>query len=166
MYSPACIQVQPSLGALLTLIESPQKGTYKLQRINPEYNTPSYHTMSKTTLEQHLLLLQQLLESLPPSLPEPSVSSYSFHLNAKDVEDLGYEGALNWMLENTLGLRVHGLKLRERGSGIVGVVQVLEEGILKCPKSAILEKWLDDLIASVQAAGAISEVLIILFGMH
>ncbi|KAG8688434.1 hypothetical protein FRC11_005450 [Ceratobasidium sp. 423] len=89
------------------------------------------------------------------SLPEPKVSSYSFHLDTEDVEDIGHEGAINRMLENTLGLRVNGLTLRERGSGIIGVVKVLEEGMLRCPKSVILEKWLDDLLTLSQSAGAI-----------
>ncbi|CAE6512041.1 unnamed protein product [Rhizoctonia solani] len=110
--------------------------------------------MSKT-IEQRLLLLWQLLEGLPSTLPEPKVSSYSFHLDAEDVEDIGHEGAINRMLENTLGLRVNGLTLRERGAGIAGVVKVLEEGMLQCPKSAILEKWLNDLIALSQSAGAV-----------
>ncbi|KAH7332960.1 hypothetical protein B0J17DRAFT_709399 [Rhizoctonia solani] len=86
----------------------------------------------------------EALEGLSTSLPEPNAPSYSFHLDAEDVEDLSYEGQ---MLDNTLGLRANGLTLRARGLGITGVVQVLENGVLKCPRSAILEKWLSDLIA-------------------
>ncbi|EUC60732.1 DUF659 family protein [Rhizoctonia solani AG-3 Rhs1AP] len=59
------------------------------------------------------------------------------------------------MLENTIGLRATGLELRERGSGIIAVVRVLDGGLTECPESAILAKWLDDLIALAQSAGAV-----------
>lgn len=91
--------------------------------------------------------LHWLCACLPPTLPEPQVSSYVISLDPEDVEDMGQVGALNRALENTIGMRAHGLVIRERGIGVQHLVDVLREGLEKCKdgRDAILEKWVEDL---------------------
>ncbi|KAG8915683.1 hypothetical protein FRC00_001317 [Tulasnella sp. 408] len=80
-------------------------------------------------------------------LNRPQVSSYIISLDPEDVEDMGQVGALNRALENTVGMRAHGLVIRERGTGVQHLVDVLREGLEKCKdgRDAILEKWVEDL---------------------
>lgn len=110
------------------------------------------------TIQTKLRNLRDALKALPLSLPQPKNSSYSFLLDAEDLDDIGYEGALNRALENSLGLRANGLKLRERGPGIISLVPVFEEAFSKCPGSAILEKWVDDLVDVARSASTTAEV--------
>ncbi|KAG8895199.1 hypothetical protein FRC01_012511 [Tulasnella sp. 417] len=94
-----------------------------------------------------LRTLHWLFTCLPPTLPEPQASSYIISLDPEDVEDMGPVGALNRALENTVGMRARGLVIRERGTGVQQLVDVLREGLEKCKsgRDAILEKWVDDL---------------------
>ncbi|KAF8594606.1 hypothetical protein BDV93DRAFT_565233 [Ceratobasidium sp. AG-I] len=103
---------------------------------------------------EKLQQLNHLLNGLPSKLPCPPITSYSFSLDEEDLEDLGVEGATNQALENTLGLRANGLVLQERGAGLLAVVDILAAELLKCPHSAILEKWINDLISAAQDLGA------------
>ncbi len=54
---------------------------------------------------------------------------------------------MNNTLKNQFGLRAKGpIVFRERGPGLLAVVDALREGLEAAPRSVILQKWLDDLI--------------------
>ncbi|KDQ11173.1 hypothetical protein BOTBODRAFT_46510, partial [Botryobasidium botryosum FD-172 SS1] len=71
--------------------------------------------------------LWQLLENLPKTLPEPSLSSYNFAIDPEFTKDEGLEAAINRQLEITIGHRAHNPKLRERGHGILAVIPLFEQ---------------------------------------
>ncbi|KAF8427658.1 hypothetical protein L210DRAFT_3652517 [Boletus edulis BED1] len=106
-----------------------------------------------------LHLLRLYLENLPERhLPYCSLaeSNYRFHVFAIDPEweeDIGMEGAANRELEVRLGSRAKGpIVLTECGPGLSSVVDVLAKYLTKFPSSAILKKWVSDLIESAKGA--------------
>ncbi|KAF8131224.1 hypothetical protein EV363DRAFT_1399018 [Boletus edulis] len=106
-----------------------------------------------------LHLLRLYLENLPERhLPYCSLaeSNYRFHVFAIDPEweeDIGMEGAANRELEVRLGSRAKGpIVLTERGPGLSSIVDVLAKYLTKFPSSAILKKWVSDLIESAKGA--------------
>ncbi|KAH7918558.1 hypothetical protein BV22DRAFT_1041698 [Leucogyrophana mollusca] len=105
-----------------------------------------------------LSTLQFYLSNLPATLPVPGgfTPGYGFDffgLDDDDVADIGEEGALNRALEVAFGTRKNGpIVFTERGPGLEGVVGTLEEHLEKSPNSAILKKWVDDLITSAKLA--------------
>jgi hypothetical protein len=111
-----------------------------------------------TSIATKIKTLRLYLSLLPKSLPLPSADGgiYQFqHFNLDNdwVADIGEEGAVNRELEVRLGSRQKGLiQLKERGTGICGLANVLEEYLRKYPTSVILEKWLSDVMNSVQLA--------------
>ncbi|KAG8979812.1 hypothetical protein FRB94_010823 [Tulasnella sp. JGI-2019a] len=99
---------------------------------------------------ERLELLLTLLQSLPLSLPTPNPSAYYFEPDDQDIKDESYEMAVNRALENSIGLQALGLRFHERGKGIECVVPILCYALQHhCPRSAILYKWIDDLIRAV-----------------
>ncbi|KIJ07798.1 hypothetical protein PAXINDRAFT_89809 [Paxillus involutus ATCC 200175] len=111
---------------------------------------------TETKLKLHKL--QAYLNQLPDSLPlkNEAESDYGFDffgLGDTDEEDLGLEGAVNRQLEIRLGQRNKGpVRLKERGSGIAGVISILDNYLTELPTSIILKKWVDDLISSAELA--------------
>lgn len=130
---------------------------------------------SQTTA--NLKKLQAYLENLPDTIPictevDGTYGFDFFNVDDEDMEDLGVEGAVNRQLEVRLGHRQDGpIIFRERGPGLTEVVTVLESHLTWLSGSAILLKWLDDLIeAAVQAyqkAGCpVSEMSLTKMGLH
>jgi hypothetical protein len=111
-------------------------------------------TPTMKALEQ----LHHYLVNLPTGLPLPDQgkSQYSFESFALDtdwVEDVGEEGAINRELEIHLGSRAKGpIQLVERGPGICALHDVLRDSLGKYPTSAILKKWLSDVVQSARTA--------------
>lgn len=101
--------------------------------------------------------LRLYLTHLPATLPcQPSDSEKNFNSFAPDAEwlaEVGLEGAVNRQLEVALGSRANGpIQLKERGPGVVALADVLEQYLEKFPGSAVLEKWLADIIGSAVSA--------------
>ncbi|KIK94252.1 hypothetical protein PAXRUDRAFT_143295 [Paxillus rubicundulus Ve08.2h10] len=111
-------------------------------------------TETKLKLRKLRVYLNQLPDSLP--LKNEAESDYGFDffgLGDGDEEDLGLEGAINRQLEIWLGQCNRGpVRLKERGSGIVGVISILDNYLTERPTSVILKKWVDDLISSAELA--------------
>ena len=108
--------------------------------------------------------LQQILENLPTSLPEPAATDSRFgHFigfvpDPDDVEDIGtVEGAVNRALEVAFGADARSkgiLSINERGPGICGLIDALRVYKNACvnPESdAILLKWIEDIRAGAEA---------------
>ncbi|KAG6369201.1 hypothetical protein JVT61DRAFT_15632 [Boletus reticuloceps] len=97
------------------------------------------------------LYLESLLEGQLPycSLTE---SNYTFHIFAIDLEweeDIGREG----VVEAQLGSHVKGpIVLTEQDPGLSSIVDVLGKYLTEFPGSAILKKWVSDLIESAKVA--------------
>ncbi|KAG8945457.1 hypothetical protein FRC00_010100, partial [Tulasnella sp. 408] len=94
-----------------------------------------------------LKLLEKQLNRLPASLPSPSLeqSSYQWHLDDDFLNDEGIVAATNQTLERVMGMRVNGLTIRERGKGILGVIEVLNMALKNEPSNSIIDKWIDDI---------------------
>ncbi|KAI0356376.1 hypothetical protein OH77DRAFT_1401645 [Trametes cingulata] len=96
--------------------------------------------------------LRVLLAALPNSLPlvQPTQSKYKFHefgLDEDDVEDMGLLGAVNRQLEVRLGPRTcknDTFELKERGTGVEALADVLTRYLEEFPNNELLLKWLDD----------------------
>lgn len=109
-----------------------------------------------------LTRLETLLKTLPSSLPllELEKSSYQWQLDEEFLQDEGVVPATNQMLERVVGMRASGIKIRERGMGIQGVVKVFEGVLQHAPRDAIMEKWIEDMTEAARQAhvdGAPSE---------
>ncbi|EIW76615.1 hypothetical protein CONPUDRAFT_84591 [Coniophora puteana RWD-64-598 SS2] len=112
--------------------------------------------MDHSTL-QLLADLRSYLETLPDNLPITSKINFAYYQpNDVDIKDKGYEGAVNHALEMAFcpqSRRDGPIVLKERGPGLVAVVDVLQDTIAKCraqseksSDSAIMLKWARDLI--------------------
>ncbi|KAG8916260.1 hypothetical protein FRC01_003273 [Tulasnella sp. 417] len=77
-----------------------------------------------------LKLLEQELNRLPASLPSPPIqqSSYQWHPDSGFLNDEGIVAATNQMLERVMDMKASGLTIRERGKGVLGVIEVLSLG--------------------------------------
>lgn len=109
-------------------------------------------TLTPAAIEENLLELDKLLESLPKSLPlldaDQSCSRklLSFHpLPVNWLTDIGEVGTVNRQLEVIFGTRASGLKLKERGSALETVTVILRHYLKLYPDDLILQKWLIDL---------------------
>ncbi|KAG6369202.1 hypothetical protein JVT61DRAFT_15633 [Boletus reticuloceps] len=91
-----------------------------------------------------------------PIAPSPSQITGSIHVFAIDPEweeDIDMEGAANRELEVQLGSRAKGpIILTEHGPGLNSIVDVLANYLTKFLSSAILKKWVSDLIESANGA--------------
>ncbi|KIK90848.1 hypothetical protein PAXRUDRAFT_151004 [Paxillus rubicundulus Ve08.2h10] len=119
-------------------------------------------TETKLKLRKLQVYLNQLLDSLP--LKNEAESDYGFDffgLGDGDEEDLGLEGAINRQLEIWLGQCNKGpVRLKERGSRIVGVISILDNYLTELPTSNIMKKWVDDLISSAELAFETAKCLV------
>jgi hypothetical protein len=97
--------------------------------------------------------LQILLNNLPIPLPT-SFAMYDFIYFSPDPEAVelygSEEAALNNVLEATFAPKGRKVgpcpfELLEKGPGLVAVVEVLRDVLTKCPTSAIMAKWVEDL---------------------
>ena len=95
----------------------------------------------------HYLLIGNQYYNFETYKPEPEV-----------VQDYGAEGALNQDLENIFCPkgRVGPICLKETGPGLEAVAEVLDKWIEKHPKSVVLQKWVDDLIAATEYVAEVS----------
>lgn len=115
---------------------------------------------SPAEVATQLQRLRKLLSALPHSLPLDA-GHYNFigYQPDKELEeDFGSAAAVvNRALEITfcpLG-RNTGVTLKERGQGLVAVVDVLETHQKEKSMGAVMEKWIDDLTAAAISAGAV-----------
>lgn len=127
------------------------------------HSSDQVHLMNAQEVEERLSLLHLGLSSLPLSIPK-SNQYYFFDVFAPDpekVEDFGEEGAVNHALEVAFcpDSRKSGpIVFKECGTGLDAVVDVLRKYIEKFPYSAVLQKWIIDLEAAVQAVQAVQAV--------
>lgn len=108
-------------------------------------------------VDDKLLELYYCLSSLPSSLP-CSTKYYNFTafgLDPEEEKDIGVDGAVNHAFEITFCPegRHNGIQLKERGPGLLAVVDVLREYNKQFPRHAILQKWVLDLLESALKAG-------------
>ena len=113
-------------------------------------------------IEDHLETLKILLLDLPDSVPNSS-QFYCFTNYKPDpekVEDFGGEDcAVNHALEITFcpqGRRDGPIVLKEKGPGLVSVVDVLDQWTQAYPSSVVLQRWVFDLIDAAKHLGAVS----------
>lgn len=134
---------------------------------NPEFHSTHSYEMAvelhtPAEIEDHLETLKILLLDLPDSVPDGS-QFYNFaHFvpNPEKVEDFGGEDcAVNHALEITfcpLGRRDGPIISKEKGPGLVSVVDVLDHWTQAYPTSTVLQKWVFDLIEAANHLGAVS----------
>lgn len=114
-------------------------------------NEDTVRLLTSKEMQTKLRSLGSLLANLSDSLPlNPGHYNFvGFSPSSEAVDDFGEEGALNHALEIAFGSRAKGpIQLRGRGNGLCAVVVVLEKYIARSPKSAILQKWVEDLITA------------------
>lgn len=118
-------------------------------------------------LDERLTTLNSLLIGLPDSIPA-SDSRYNFTGYAPSEDDKGLygeEGALNHDLEVIFcpqSCQNGPIELTERGLGLRAVVGVLREFLKRFPASAILQKWVADLISAAKQSGAVNSLPIVM----
>jgi hypothetical protein len=125
------------------------------------------------SVQQQLKMLRFYLRRLPTSMDNPIISVYnfsSFSLPNDLVEEIGEIQAIDKELEARLGVRKHGLKLRERGFEIEVLVDLLEEWTNKTSGDVMLEvpgnlhgeiliqKWISDILRAAQNAFEDAEI--------
>ncbi|KAG8719148.1 hypothetical protein FRC08_003560 [Ceratobasidium sp. 394] len=115
--------------------------------------------LSQVQVFNLLMTLDQLLRTLPSSMPCPSSnqSCYAklllFHpLPSNWVEDIGIVGTVNWQLEVVFGTCAFGFKLKERGPVLESVIPVLCQYLFAYPGDVILQKWPHDLVHAASNA--------------
>ena len=103
-----------------------------------------------------LTYLQVLLDHLPDSIPFCDIKStvYNFSVTEDDVIDFGDENsAINHILEISFGewSRTNGvIPIKEKGPGIVSVVDVLQRCLTRDSNDARFILWLENLSKSVE----------------
>jgi hypothetical protein len=114
-------------------------------------------------IDDQLETLKILLLDLPDSVPNGDQYynfSKDFVPNPEKVEDFGGENcAVNHALEVAFcpgGQRDGPIILKEKGPGLVGVVDLLDTWTQAYPQSTVLQKWIRDLIDAAQHLGAVS----------
>lgn len=103
------------------------------------------------------LYLKNLPDSLPFSAPDSNVNQLlHFSLDEEWVEDIGEEHTVNRSLE--VALKNFGprndegvFKITERGPGLEALPGVLQRWLGKYPDALLLQRWLQDSIASAKA---------------
>lgn len=123
--------------------------------------TMSVRVLSPEELEIQLCRLHNVLSSLPESLAYSS-QHYFFENFAPDPDAVEYTGSIeegvNKALENILAPkgRIDSIELRERGPGLVAVVNVLRKYTKDYPTNVVLQKWIFDLIeAGLKYGGSV-----------
>jgi hypothetical protein len=113
-------------------------------------------------IKDRLKTLKTLLLDLPDSVPDGG-QHYDFVHFVPDpdkVEDFGREDcAVNHALDITFcpqGRQDGPIILKEKGPGLVSVVDVLDHWTQAYPTSAVLQKWVFDLIDAAKHLGAVS----------
>lgn len=120
--------------------------------------TMAVQLLSPREVDDKLLELYYCLSSLPQSISS-SAKYYNFvgyGPDPEDVENFGSEdSAVNHSLEVTFCPegRKNGIQLKERGPGLVAVVDVLRKYNKQFPGNAVLQKWIGDLLESALKAG-------------
>jgi hypothetical protein len=111
--------------------------------------------------KNELIKLRHYLMHLPTSLPNTS-NTYTFQTFTWDPEKAedfgGIDAAVNHALEIAFcpqGRKRGSIVLKERGPGLVAVVDVLAMHIKNFPNSAVLQKWVFDLIDAAKSHGAV-----------
>jgi len=115
-----------------------------------------------TEIEDQLETLKILLLTFPDSVPNGNqfYCFGDFELDPNKVEDFGgADCTVNHALEITFcpqGRRDGPIILKEKGPGLVSVVDVLDNWIQAYPDLAVLQKWVFDLIDAAKHLGAVS----------
>jgi hypothetical protein len=110
--------------------------------------------------------LQLYLTHLPASVPDKSEFYHfeSFTWDPEKAEDFGgIDSAVNHAFEIIFcpqGRQSGPINFKEQGSGLVAVVDVLEAHIKSFPKSAILQKWIFNLIDAAKNHGVVRCIII------
>jgi hypothetical protein len=118
--------------------------------------------LTQSEIGNHLKTLKNLLLNLPDSVPTGN-QFYRFEHFVPDpekVEDFGGEDcAVNHAFEVTFcpqGRRDGPIVLKEKGPGLVSIVDVLGHWTQAYPSSAVLQKWVIDLTDAAKHLGAVS----------
>jgi hypothetical protein len=107
--------------------------------------------------------LKKLLQNLPATVPDTKQHYFfdTFTPDPESVDDRGTEGAVNHALEvafsPTMG-RAEPIVFKERGLGLVSVVETLRTYLKQFPESVVLQKWVSDLTDAAKRMGAIVTV--------
>lgn len=122
----------------------------------------SVYILNLSEVDNELRKLRTLLQDLPRALPHGN-QRYNFDHFSPDpekTEDFGGEDcAVNHALEITFcpgGRRNGPILLQEQGPGLVAIVNVLHKYIHAYPSSAVLQKWIFDLMDGAKYLGAVS----------
>lgn len=120
--------------------------------------------LTTTEIKPILSSLETLLTRLPNTLPLGCTyyNFTEFTLDEEKISDYGEEGAFNHALEIAFcpGGRQKGpIVFKERGPGLIAIVGKLEAIIERFPESAVLQKWVFDLISAAQGHGSVSKTL-------
>lgn len=103
------------------------------------------------------LYLKNLPDSLPVSTPDSNINQLlHFSLDEEWVEEIGEEHTVNRSLE--VALKNFGprndegvFRITERGPGLEALPGVLQHWLGKYPNALLLQRWLQDSIASAKA---------------
>jgi hypothetical protein len=113
-----------------------------------------------STIHSRLLLLAQLFESLPETIPyNPVTSQYNFSINTAEMdEDDGAYQLVNRCLEVSFQTHVEqNFKILERGQHLLELVQLLKWAVENMPPSEhdfLRDVWVECLIRAAEASGA------------
>lgn len=102
--------------------------------------------------------LRTVLTALPLPVLEPSSLDFrNYTPSQHGIEKTeSVNGAVNDDLESILGLKIHGLTLRESGPGLVALVDVLEHYTKEFPEDAVLGLWGPAVLAAAENAFALA----------
>jgi hypothetical protein len=140
--------------------------------VSSETHTERVAPVKGLSVQQQLKMLRFYLRRLPASM-DGLISVYnfsSFSLPSDLMEEIGEIQTIDKELEARLGVRKHGLKLRERGFEIEVLVDLLEEWTSKSSSDVMLEipgnlhgeillqKWISDILRAAQNAFEDAEI--------
>ncbi|KAG8919409.1 hypothetical protein FRC02_001685, partial [Tulasnella sp. 418] len=118
-------------------------------------------------LAQQLNRLEQLLRSLPKSLPESlSTSNLPVQMDYDLASEEGYYAALNSALHASFGHRAEGIVIYERGNNILSVIPALEATIDAINRQVspydngagiMVQSWITSLADAAIDAGAVAD---------
>ena len=108
---------------------------------------------SNSELQAQVLLLSELFDSLPDTVPFVPMF-YPCGLDNEAIEDIGYAGALNQCFHRVWGYKSDGLVIDQRGPKLDSTIAVLQDvaDIAEDPGMVLL--WVEALIEAAYAAGA------------
>ncbi|KAH9855111.1 hypothetical protein C2E23DRAFT_724896 [Lenzites betulinus] len=97
-------------------------------------------------LQHKLNSFRKLVDALPESLPLHYSGHKLFGPDPDDFEDMGYAGALNRCFEINWGMRIHGIRITERGDKLATTLAILQQSLEEMSTTddlGLVELWLD-----------------------